>query len=91
MPAPAPKKPASKARAGAKYHKVSFYQEPDDTARMRATIMHTQAYEGFKGLSQFRQEAAMEKVEQLERKYNSGAPFGAVGAGELPQGRPMGE
>ena len=33
----------------------------------------------------------MAEVERLERKYNGGQPFPAVGARELPQGRPMGE
>lgn len=83
---------SKKQGSGPKYPpKVSFYQDPADTDRMRAAIMHTMAYEGFRGLSQFMQEAAMEKVERLEQKYNDGKPFGSAGARELPQGRPMGE
>lgn len=71
--------------------KVSFYQDPADTARMRAAIIKTMANERFRNLSQFVNEAVMEKVEHLEQKYNGGQPFGSTGAGELPQGRPMGE
>lgn len=71
--------------------KVSFYQDPADTARMRAAIIHTMASEQFRNLSQFVDEAVMEKVARLEKKYNDGHPFGSTGAGELPQGRPMGE
>lgn len=99
-PAPAPAA-AAPAEPGAtpkpssdktKYrHKVSFYQDPDDTARVRGAILHTQVTEGARGLSQFVNDAVMEKVAQLEAKYNDGEPFPAVGARELPQGRPMGE
>ena len=71
--------------------KVSFYQDPADTDRMRAALLHTMATENYRNLSQFINEAVMEKVDRLEKAYNGGKPFGAVGARELPQGRPMGE
>ncbi|MBO3662710.1 ParB family protein [Microbacterium stercoris] len=71
--------------------KVSFYQDREDTDRVRGAILHTMATEGYRGLSQFIHLAVMEKVEQLEKKYNGGKPFPAVSARELPQGRPMGE
>jgi hypothetical protein len=70
---------------------VSFYQDAADTARVRGAILHTQAAEGSRSLSQFINDAVMEKVEALEAKYNGGDPFPAIGARELPQGRPMGE
>ena len=71
--------------------KVSFYQERADTDRIRGAILHTMATEGSRSLSQFINQAVMAEVERLERKYNGGQPFPAVGARELPQGRPMGE
>lgn len=71
--------------------KVSFYQDPQDTARVRGAILHTQVAEGSRSLSQFIHQAVMDKVETLEAKYNNGQPFPAIGARELPQGRPMGE
>lgn len=73
--------------------KVSFYQDPQDTARVRGTILHTMALEGgrFRNLSQFIDQAVMAEVERLEAKYNNGQPFPPMAAGELPQGRPMGE
>lgn len=71
--------------------KVSFYQEQEDTDRIRGAIMHTIPYEGVRSLSQFLSGAAMKEVERLERQYNDGKPFPPVGARELPQGRPMGE
>lgn len=58
---------------------------------MRGTLLHTQIPEGSRSLSAFINEAVMEEVERLEAKYNDGKPFAAVGARELPQGRPMGE
>lgn len=87
---PAPARKAPTRRAGNKYPpKVSFYQDPDDTDRVRGAILHTMAAEGPRSLSQFINKAVMTEVERLERKYNNGQPFPAVGA-ELPQGRPMG-
>lgn len=71
--------------------KVSFYQNREDTDRVRGAILHTMASEGARSLSQFIHQAVMEKVEALEAKYNGGRPFPPVGARELPQGRPMGE
>ena len=62
-----------------------------DTDRIRGAILHTMATEGSRSLSQFINQAVMAEVERLERKYNGGQPFPAVGARELPQGRPMGE
>lgn len=99
QPAPVPKvkstpaaKPAATVDGKKKYPpKVSFYQDPDDTSRVRGAILHTQVAEGSRSLSQFIAEAVMEKVEALEAKYNDGKPFPAIGARELPQGRPMGE
>lgn len=67
-------------------HKVSFYQDPADTDRVRGAILHTMVQEGNRNLSQFVNDAVMAKVEELEAKYNHGAPFPAVGARELPQG-----
>ncbi len=71
--------------------KVSFYQDPEDTARVRGAILHTMTTEGSRNLSQFINRAVMAEVARLEAKYNHGEPFAPVGAKELPQGRPMGE
>lgn len=67
-------------------HKVSFYQDPADTDRVRGAILHTMVQEGNRNLSQFVNDAVMAKVEELEDRYNHGEPFPAVGARELPQG-----
>lgn len=71
--------------------KVSFYQEPEDTDRVRGAILHTMTTEGSRNLTQFINAAVMREVERLEAKYNGGEPFPPIGPGELPQGRPMGE
>lgn len=71
--------------------KVSFYQEPEDTDRVRGAILHTMTTEGSRNLTQFINAAVMREVERLEAKYNGGQPFPPIGPGELPQGRPMGE
>ena len=67
-------------------HKVSFYQDPADTDRVRGAILHTMTTEGNRNLSQFVNDAVMAKVTELEAKYNHGEPFPAVGARGLPQG-----
>ncbi|PPG61978.1 hypothetical protein C5C69_06600 [Rathayibacter sp. AY1C7] len=85
-------KPTTKPTTKPKYPpKVSFYQDPVDTSRVRGAIRHTQVQEGTRTLSQFINDAVMEKVARLEAQYNGGQPFASVGARELPQGRPMGE
>lgn len=71
-------------------HKVSFYQDEDDTARVRAAILHTNHLEGPRSLSEFIHHAVMAEVRRLEERYNDGEPWPGVGARELPQGRPMG-
>jgi hypothetical protein len=79
-------------KAGTKYPpKVTFYQDPEDTARTRGALLHTQISEGSRSLSAFINQAVMAEVERLEAKYNGGKPFPAVGSREMPQGRPMGE
>lgn len=92
-PAPTPRqtKPARKTEATKYPPKVSFYQDPEDTARVRGAILHTMATEGSRSMSQFIHQAVMAEVERLETKYNGGRPFPPVGTRELPQGRPMGE
>ncbi len=67
--------------------KVSFYQELENTDRIRGAILHTFAQEEFRNLSQFLNAAAMKEVERLEQKYNDGKPFPPVKARELPQAR----
>lgn len=70
-------------------NKVSFYQEPEDTARLRGAVLHTMIAEGHRSLSQFVIRAVMKEVQRLEEKYNEGKPFPAVAANEMPQGRPQ--
>lgn len=98
-PAPAeaatPVQPAPAATSGSTNgpkkhrHKVSFYQDEDDTDRVRGALLHTMANEPHRTLTDFIHAAVMEKVERLEAKYNGGNPFPPVKARELPQGRPF--
>ncbi|MEE6289280.1 hypothetical protein V2J52_16625 [Georgenia sp. MJ173] len=92
-PAPTPATPEAPAVGEVRRkfrHKVSFYQDEDDTARVRAAILHTNHLEGPRSLSEFITRAVMAEVNRLEEKYNDGQPWPGVGARELPQGRPMG-
>lgn len=71
--------------------KVSFYQNPEDTARLRAAYRHTLAATSDRSLSDFITRVVMAEVERLENQYHGGQPFPSVGAGKIPQGRPVGE
>ncbi|MFC0456213.1 hypothetical protein ACFFGR_06555 [Arthrobacter liuii] len=82
--APAAEPPAAGKKKYA--HKVSFYQDSEDTARVRGAILYTMTTEGNRNLSQFVNRAVMAEVERLEAKYNGGQPFPPVGAREMPQG-----
>lgn len=90
-PAPAGRPTPRKASGGKYPPKVTFYQDPEDTARVRGALLHTMTTEGTRSLSQFINEAVMAEVARLETKYNAGQPFPPIGVRELPQGRPMGE
>lgn len=70
-------------------HKVSFYQAPEDTSRVRAALLHTQGAEGGRSLSAFIHGAVMKETRRLERKYNDGQPWSGVDARGIPQGRPL--
>jgi|SRR5690625_478854 len=87
----AAKPPARSEKRTTKYApKVSFYQDREDTDRVRGAILHTMHLEGSRTLSEFIHNAVMEKVEELETKYNDGKPFPNAKAGDFPQGRPWG-
>ncbi len=86
---PKPPKPAVEEKKTKYPPKVSFYQDREDTDRVRGALLHTMATEGPRTLSQFINDAVMKEVKRLEKKYNEGEPFPKLGAGKLPQGRPM--
>lgn len=89
---PTPPQPAQpSATQKRKYpHKVSFYQDPADTARVRGALAHTMGTEDFRSMADLINRAVMTFVTDLEARYNDGQPFPPVGARRLPQGRPLG-
>lgn len=88
----APPQPEQQASDRAKKwrHKVSIYQDPDFTDRMRGALTYTIPQEGPRTLSDFINKAIEAEVERLENTYNDGQPFPPVGAKGIAQGRPMG-
>jgi hypothetical protein len=66
--------------------KVSFYQDPADTRRVRAAVKATR---DDRSLSGFIGDTVMAEVERLERLYNNGRPFPGGEPGELPTGHPL--
>ena len=83
----APKPVAEKPEQKRKYPpKVSFYQDTEDTDRVRGAILHTMISEGNRNLSQFIHKAVMKEVERLESEYNCGQPWPPVKANDMPKG-----
>ncbi|TQJ62184.1 hypothetical protein FBY31_4579 [Arthrobacter sp. SLBN-100] len=70
--------------------KTSFYQEQGAADRMRAAFLNTQQATGFSSLSEFINAAVDEKVAGLEQEHNDGHTWSPLGAGEIPQGKPVG-
>ena len=85
-PETAPDAPKSVRQA-----KVSFYQHPADTDRMRGALLHTMALEGPRTMSAFINNAVATEIRRLENLYNGGQPFPPIPARTLPQGRPLGQ
>ena len=90
-PAAPVEQPARPRRASQSKHKLSIYQDPEDTARLRAAYRHTLAASTDRSFSDFINRVLMAEVERLEAQHNAGQPFQGVGAGEIPTGRPVGE
>ena len=105
-PATAPAQPAQQAqqpaqrsaeeptrprRASQSKHKLSIYQDPEDTARLRAAYRLVLAQGKDRSFSDFINRVLITEVERLEAEHNGGRPFQGVGAGEIPTGRPVGE
>lgn len=89
----APAKAAAADAPKSKYPpKVSFYQDPEDTARVRGALRGVMNQpDAATNMSQFINRAVMREVERLEAQYNQGKPFAPVQPGGVPRGRPMGE
>lgn len=85
--------PAKVAAPKSKYPpKVSFYQDPEDTARVRGALRGVMNQpNAATNMSQFINRAVMREVERLEAEHNGGKPFAPVEAGGVPKGRPMGQ
>lgn len=70
--------------------KVGFYQAVEDADRARAAFMWTRTTpDGQRSFSDFIARAVMCEVNRLETEYNSGLPWSAMCAGELPTGKPL--
>ncbi len=83
--------PARRRRASQSKHKLSIYQDPEDTARLRAAYRVVLAEGKDRSFSDFITRVLITEVERLEAEHNGGRPFRGVGAGEIPTGRPVGE
>lgn len=70
-------------------HKVSFYQDRDDTARVRGAFLATRDDEGHRSMSEFINAAVLGEVERLEVKYNNGDQFPPVEANRSHAGKPL--
>ena len=65
--------------------KVWFYQDREDTARLRAAYRHTLANTSDRSLNDFIQRVVVAEVERLENQYNGGRPFPSVSRRRPPR------
>lgn len=89
----APAKAAPADTPKSKYPpKVSFYQDPEDTTRVRGALRGVMNQpDAATNMSQFISRAVMRVVQRLEAQYDQGKLFAPVQPGGVPRGRPMGE
>jgi len=90
-PVSEPEEQPREQKPAAQRNKIGFYQDPDDSARMRAAFIHTRADQGTRSLSAFIDQAVMAQVRRLEHQYNDGRPWAGIHAGEIPPGPPVGQ
>lgn len=69
--------------------KAGFYADLDTIARIRAAWYYTPPASGEReeSLSDFLLAAALDRMEERQRKYNGGEEFPAVPAGKIARGR----
>ena len=67
--------------------KASFYGDSVTLGRLREAFQRTQVDEGYESFSDFIVQAALEKTQRLEKKYNGGQPY--PGIKRLSPGRPL--
>jgi hypothetical protein len=97
---PPPAEPAASAAPAQQPAKISSTSRPRMTVyiseevqeALRAAVYWTNNQpEGYSNLSDLLEEAGLEKVRELERKYNGGEPFTPMPQGKrLRRGRPIG-
>ncbi|WP_052207648.1 ParB family protein [Sinomonas humi] len=80
--------PASEATS-TPIRKAGFYADLDTIARIRAAWYYTPPASGEReeSLSDFLLAAALDRMEERQRKYNGGEEFPAVPAGKIARGR----
>ena len=80
--------PAPEA-TGTPIRKAGFYADLDTIARIRAAWYYTPPASGEReeSLSDFLLAAALDRMEERQRKYNGGEEFPAVPAGKIARGR----
>lgn len=87
-----PAEQTTKSTARKYRHKVTFYQDQKDTARVRGALRARMPDpDAPTTLSEFIHRAVMAEVQRLETEHNDGNPFPAVDAGIMARGRPVGE
>jgi hypothetical protein len=71
---------------------MTVYISEDVQEALRAAVYWTNNQpEGYGNLSDLLEEAGLEKVRELEHKYNDGKPFAPIPRGKrLRRGRPIG-
>lgn len=80
-------KSGSEATVATPKTKATFYADQATLERFREAFIRTQGDEGYGSFSDFIIQAALEKTQCLEKKYNEGKPY--TGIKRLSAGRPL--
>ena len=80
-------KSGSEATVATPKTKATFYADQATLERFREAFIRTQGDEGYGSFSDFIIQAALEKTQRLEKKYNEGKPY--AGIKRLSAGRPL--
>lgn len=69
--------------------KMNYYADEDQQGRIRAAYYVGRDRYGWQNLTDMQNKIIMQRVEELEREFNGGAPFEAVHPGSISRGRPL--
>ncbi|MGO1627601.1 MAG: hypothetical protein ACTHX2_02195 [Microbacterium sp.] len=87
--APAAPRTRPQAKPSKGSRKMNYYADEDQQGRIRAAYYAGRDTYGWQTLTDMQNQIIMQRVEELEREFNGGAPFEPVHPGSISRGRPL--